>query len=78
MGEALVSGQVTPNSYFLHKPRLELFEKEEDFAFDEKLLKEIGKIGIKIEEHYKKPMDVEFCIKKNEIFVVQARPITTL
>jgi len=78
LGEALVSGQVTPNSYFLHKPKLEIFEKEEDFAFDEKLLKEIGKVGMKIEKHYKKPMDVELAVKDKKIYILQARPITTL
>ncbi len=78
LGEALVSGAVTPNSYFLHKPKLEIFEKDEDFEFDNKLLKQIAKIGMKIEKHYKKPMDVELAVKNNKIYILQARPITTL
>jgi pyruvate,water dikinase len=28
--------------------------------------------------HYNKPMDIEWCIEKGKLFVVQARPITTL
>lgn len=44
---------------------------------DEKI-KELAKIGKKIEEHYKKPMDIEWAMEKNELFIVQARPITTL
>jgi len=78
LGEALVSGQVTPNSYFLHKPKLELFQKEETFKFDNKYLTEIGKLGIKIENHYKRPMDIELAIKNKKIYILQARPITTL
>lgn len=39
---------------------------------------ELAKIGIKIEEHYDKPQDTEWAIEGNEIYFVQARPITTL
>jgi pyruvate,water dikinase len=31
-----------------------------------------------LEEHYKKPQDIEFAIEGKEIFIVQSRPITTL
>ena len=78
LGEALVSGQVTPNSYFLHKPELRMFEEHAEFPFDKKLLKEIGKIGLRIEKHYQKPMDIELAVKKGKIYILQARPITTL
>lgn len=39
---------------------------------------ELAKIGKKIEDHYKKPMDIEWAIEDKEIMIVQARPITTL
>ena len=32
----------------------------------------------KLEEHYQKPQDIEFAIEKDEIFIVQTRPITTM
>jgi pyruvate, water dikinase len=35
-------------------------------------------IGLRIEEHYGEPQDVEWAIAGDETFVVQARPITTL
>lgn len=38
----------------------------------------LAKYGAKIDEHYGKPMDMEFAIDKGKIFIVQARPITTL
>ncbi len=44
---------------------------------DEKII-ELAKTGLKIEEHYKKPMDIEWAMEKNILFIVQARPITTL
>jgi pyruvate,water dikinase len=31
-----------------------------------------------IEEHYGKPMDIERAIEDGELFILQARPITTL
>jgi len=79
LGEQLVSGQVTPNSYFMDKKSHKIMEKTEHFEFDEKLLIEISRLGEKIEDHYKKPQDVELCVdEKGKVFVVQSRPITTL
>ena len=34
--------------------------------------------AIKLEEHYKKPQDIEFAIENNEIYIVQTRAITTI
>jgi pyruvate,water dikinase len=34
--------------------------------------------GIRIETHYGKPQDIEWCIAGGEIYIVQARPITSL
>ena len=31
-----------------------------------------------LEEHYKKPQDIEFAISGNELYIVQSRPVTTL
>ncbi len=39
---------------------------------------ELAEIGKRIEEHYKKPMDIEWAMEKNILYIVQARPITTL
>ncbi|MFA5125493.1 MAG: phosphoenolpyruvate synthase [archaeon] len=44
---------------------------------DEKII-ELAKIGKRIEEHYEKPMDIEWAMEHDELFIVQARPITTL
>lgn len=40
-------------------------------------IKKIADFGLKIEEHYKKPQDIEFAIENREIYIVQSRPITT-
>ena len=78
LGESLVSGQVTPNSYFIHKFDEKIMEKVENFNLNEKLVHKVAVLGRKIELHYKCPMDVEYAIKDNKIYILQARPITTL
>lgn len=79
LGEQLVSGQVTPNTYFMNKRSHKLEEATEHFTFDKKVLGKISRVGEKIEDHYKKPQDIEFCIdRKGVLFIVQSRPITTL
>jgi pyruvate,water dikinase len=44
---------------------------------DDKIV-ELAQIGKRIEEHYQKPMDIEWAMEGNILFIVQARPITTL
>ena len=40
---------------------------------------ELARHALRVEEHYTKPMDVEWVVEKNtgKIFLVQARPVTT-
>jgi len=38
----------------------------------------LAKICKKIEDFYKKPMDIEFAFESKRIFIVQARPVTTV
>jgi pyruvate,water dikinase len=44
---------------------------------DEQILA-LGEIGRNIEAHYDRPMDIEWCIEERVIYIVQARPVTTL
>jgi len=37
----------------------------------------LAEFAIKLEEHYKKPQDIEFAIEGEGIYIVQTRPITT-
>jgi len=99
LGEAVVSGQITPDSYFVEKNLDVVFhkiiskqdkfltrsgwkkvskkEKEIQKIADEKIL-QLAEIIKKIENHYKFPVDVEWAIANNKIFITQSRPITTL
>lgn len=40
-------------------------------------VKRLAQYARQLEEHYKKPQDIEFAIDKTGIFIVQSRPITT-
>ncbi len=38
----------------------------------------LSEIAMKLENHYKKPQDIEFAIASDKIYIVQTRPITTM
>ena len=79
LGEQLVSGQVTPNTYFMNKNYHKIEEKIEHFSIEPKLIEQISRIGERIEKHYKYPQDIEWAFdKKDRLFILQSRPITTL
>ncbi|MDP1695520.1 MAG: PEP/pyruvate-binding domain-containing protein [archaeon] len=40
-------------------------------------LKMLSQYALRLEEHYKKPQDIEFAISGTDIYIVQSRPITT-
>jgi len=76
LGEKLVSGQVTPANYIVSKG-LRILERKGALLSDKELL-ELAKLAIKVEEHYNYPQDIEFAIKKREVWLVQTRPVTGL
>jgi pyruvate,water dikinase len=104
LGEAMVGGKVTPDTYVVDKFHRKIINKriakqtwklvrgkkgdsvredvDVELAARQKMMDEqilaLADIGNQIELHYDKPMDIEWCIENGEIFVVQARPVTTL
>ncbi|MFH1209237.1 MAG: phosphoenolpyruvate synthase [archaeon] len=53
-------------------------EKYNEQVMNDNEIVNLAKYGQQIEEHYKKPMDIEFAIEGGKIYIVQARPITTI
>lgn len=103
LGEAIVSGQVTPDSYVVTKqPReiidkniatqerglyrsakagnewRDLFEKGKNAVLNDEQILALTDMVVHIEEHYDFPVDVEWAIENDELYIVQSRPITTL
>ena len=52
-------------------------EKSKQQVLKEYEIKKLSEISLKLEEHYKKPQDIEFAIEGEEIFIVQTRAVTT-
>jgi len=50
----------------------------EKFCITDNQVKELAKYALRIEEHYNKPMDIEWVLdgQTNELYIVQARPET--
>lgn len=47
-------------------------------ALTDEQVKTLATLGKKIEDHYGTPQDIEWALEKNEFYIVQSRPITTL
>ena len=103
LGEAIVSGQVTPDSVVVDRASgtiiaQQISEKEvmtvrslegtseEPVPVDKRTsavltavqAAQLARIGVRIEELYGQPMDIEWTLHHNRFFIVQARPISTL
>lgn len=104
LGEAIVSGQITPDSYVVEKDSRQILDvnvvaqnkalyrgKKNGVEWKElsveigsqqvlsgKKILELSDIIIRIESHYNFPCDIEWAGEKNEFYIVQSRPITTL
>lgn len=103
LGEAIVSGMVTPDTLIVKKndlsvvshniggkrlaivrdengenKEIEIGEEESNSAaLSEEEWKTLAKEGLKIEQHYQQPMDIEWAFD-DKLYILQARPITTL
>ncbi|WP_195694846.1 PEP/pyruvate-binding domain-containing protein [Priestia megaterium] len=102
LGEAIVSGLVTPDVYLINKQTFEIekekglkevkiipldegveeIETTEDeqqrFCLTDKKIIELAEITKEVEALYQHPVDIEFGIQDNQVYLLQARAITTL
>jgi len=105
LGEAVVSGQITPDSYIINKSNLSITDinigtqqrmivqksasgenkwvavkpaDRERQKLDQKQIRELAKLCLKIEEHYGSPQDIEWAFSHGCFYITQSRPITTL
>lgn len=80
LGENIVGGKVTPNRFLVDKENLNIKDKslQNNPILDEKQIKDLAKLALKIEEIFGFPQDIEWALEKNKIYILQSRPITTL
>jgi pyruvate, water dikinase len=101
LGEAAVSGQVTPDHYILKRDgsvrkaqvaqqaiaivpvedggveERELGDEGSEQKLGEEQLRELARIGDDLEQRLGGPQDIEWALEGGEIYVLQARPVTT-
>ncbi|OPX57826.1 MAG: putative phosphoenolpyruvate synthase [Methanomassiliicoccales archaeon PtaB.Bin134] len=104
LGEALVGGKVTPDTYVVDKFHRKILNRRvsnqtwklvrgesgecmkedipRDLASKQKMTDEqildLAEVGNQIEMHYDRPMDIEWAMEGGTVYIVQARPVTTL
>ncbi len=103
LGEAIVSGRVTPDTFIVNKQTATVESKQiadkemmtirspegtrqEPVPADKRnqstlslqKVTELSQLGMRIEQLYKQPMDIEWVLQDGGFFILQARPITAL
>ena len=78
LGERLVSGQVNPDHYVVDARDGAIVERRGD-TLDDARLRELAATGMRIEEHYGRPQDIEWAYANDRtLWIVQSRDVTTL
>ena len=77
-GEALVSGGVVPQGYRLREGEILGATGGEDAPLSENNALALAALGRRIEAHFGRPQDIEWCLLDGAFQIVQSRPITTL
>ena len=78
LGEALVSGLVNPDVFKVRGGEiLERTGQHEPAPTDAQIVR-LVELGRRIEAHFGRPQDIEWCLADGDFYVVQSRPITTL
>ncbi|MFN8051414.1 MAG: rifamycin-inactivating phosphotransferase [Acidimicrobiales bacterium] len=82
LGEALVSGTETPDSFRVRNGQVigrEIATNRSSLpALTDEQAVRLVDLGRRIEAHFGRPQDIEWCLVDGEFVVVQSRPITTL
>ncbi len=79
LGEALVSGLVNPDVYKVRDGEVVANTKrqEQPVLTDAQAVR-LAQLGRRIEAHFGRPQDIEWCLADDDFHIVQSRPITTL
>lgn len=79
LGEQVVSGMVTPDHYVIDRAgNLKREQIVERRVLDEEELRQLATLGRDLERRFGRPQDIEWAIEDGQLYLLQARPITTL
>jgi pyruvate,water dikinase len=74
LGEALVSGRITPDDFIVSKTTLEIRSRNERSA--PVFLEDLARMLLQVENRLDEPQDVEWAYGGGELHLLQSRPIT--
>jgi phosphohistidine swiveling domain-containing protein len=77
LGERLVSGEATPDEWLV-KGEEAHSRREPEGVIDAEIAMEIAEMARRVEAHFSTPQDIEWALAEGNLYVLQARPITTL
>src|SRR5687768_14202700 len=79
LGEALVSGLVNADVYKVRDGAIvaKTVAAKRPALTDAQVVR-LERLGRRIEAHFGRPQDIEWCLVDDDFFIVQSRPITTL
>ena len=82
LGEAVVSGVVTPDHYALDgQGRIRQFhpgDPDRTQRLPNRALAELAGFGLAVAEHFGRPQDIEWAYAEDQVWLLQARPMTAL
>jgi len=79
LGDALVSGKVSPYRVVMDKKGLKVISRSIVApCINDQTAQKIVKLAIKAESEFGCPQDIEWAIHQGKIFLLQSRPITTI
>lgn len=77
LGENIVEDKVDTTTYYYNIDDKLYYTEDEDILTNSQINK-LVKLSLQIKEIFHKHIDIEFAIKDTEIYILQARPITTI
>ena len=79
IGEAVVSGAAAGEVFRVERSNLETVGREgSGQLLSLELVKDLCRMALRVEEHFGSPQDIEFAVSGGTIFLLQARPMTSL
>lgn len=83
LGENVVQGKTTPDRFVLKKPTLKMANRSPAQpdgipCIDDSTAESLAQLALKVERLFDCPQDIEWAASNRRIWLLQARPITTL
>ena len=79
LGDALVSGRAAPERIVVSRPRPALLRRSGSASqrrMDAAMALDLARLALEAEEHLGGPLDIEWAIRGEETWLLQARPVT--